>query len=205
MPERVVLPGTVDLRAQGRRWVLIFGGVTREGNRRARRAVSRALEEGWAVVWFDGYREVFEDDPNERVQLGEDAPSDSVTVVDYSDDERSHWLNRMVERVPKALVRPLESTEQRVGANGRGIEMTRRLRRSMARFMLGFQRVVLRRISQLFRGVVGWRLVRNDVLGLADAAVPPEQIIFGDEFALTQAWHAVRLWPDTEAAMEVKS
>jgi hypothetical protein len=203
MPERVVSPGALDVGSQSARWVLVFGGVTREGNRRARRGAARALEEGWSVVWFDGYGEVFEDGSDQRVPLEVDLPSDAVTVVDYSVVERSHWLNRMGETVPKALIRPPEHGERRM-ASSRRLHVIRYLRRAIVRFALVFQRAVLRRLSQVFRGVVGWKLVKSDVLGLTNLAGPPELIVYGDEFALTQAWHAVRLWPDIEAAMEVK-
>jgi hypothetical protein len=68
-----------------------------------------------------------------------------------------------------------------------------------------FQKLVLRRVSQILRGVLGWNLVKEDVNDLAKSAVPPRQVIYGDEFAMTQAWHAVRIWPASQAGMEVKT
>lgn len=163
-------------------WVLILGGVTREGNRRARRTASAALESGISVVWFDGFEESYESREGERVPLNQhrSAVGVPITIIGYAEHERGHWLNRMFN--------PLAGLERPLPTGG------------LSRTILT---KVLRRISLIFRGVIGWRLVKPDIEELARTAPAPIQIVFGDDFALTQAWYAARIWTRVPAAMEL--
>lgn len=198
MPETVLTRGQVSACIPAGRWILIFGGVTREGNRRARAATEASAEVGIHVVWFDGYREVFNDRPDDRVALDDKVSTTQVLVIDYSADEKRHWVNRMVDSVPAALLRPLQATEGQFRSG-----LPRRLHTSIGRAIRAFRRIVLRRVSQVFRGAVGWSLVKNDVNAIARLVESPVQIVYGDDFAFTQAWHAVRIWPEVEAGMRV--
>ena len=174
-------------------WVLIFGGVTREGNRRARRAARTALAGGLSVVWFDGYEESVDSHGAGRVPLDGAEPDAPVLVVGYAARERKHPLLRMLE-LPDSLEKPYLK-------EGSSISVARR--RLLSRTVLVVRGKVLRRVSLIFRGVIGWRLVRPDVQGLAVAAPDPVQILFGDDFSLTQAWHAARIWPEVPTGMEL--
>lgn len=201
MPERVVALGELAHNVPGGGWVLVFGGVTREGNRRARAATEKSAELGLAVIWFDGYREYDGDGGGQRVPLGADPGEARVVVVDYSEAERGHWINLLGRTsLSPNHAKPVEQLVRSAGKRG-GI--VRRVRRAVTRAWWVFRTKVLRRLSQTFRGVVGWRLVRADVTAVADQAPPPSQIIYGDDFAQTQAWHAVRIWPDVEARIEM--
>jgi hypothetical protein len=199
MPETVLTRGEVSAHVPQGPWMLVFGGVTREGNRRARAATDVSAGMGLPVVWFDGYREGFDGQPETRVALDMTDSNTQVLIVDYSEDEKSHWVNRMVDSIPTMLLRPLQATEGRFQSG-----FLRRLHSALGRAIRAFRKSVLRRISQIFRGAVGWSLVKNDVNAIAKLVSPPVQIVYGDDFAFTQAWHAVRIWPEVEAGMRVR-
>ena len=202
MPERVVGLGEVVAHLPSDPWVLVFG-VSREGNRRARRAIRAAVDSNMTVLWFDGFGERWEGGRTGRVDLDFPVPEGSVVVVDYSDDEKRHWLNRMVERVPVSVIGPIERAEG-VGKSGDGrVRTLTSIRRGLQRGLAVFQKMILRRIAQIFRGIASWRLVSDDVELLSISAPPPRMIIYGDDFALTQGWWAARAWPETPTAMEM--
>ena len=202
MPERVIGLGEVGAHLPSDPWVLVFG-VSREGNRRARRATRAALHWNMAVLWFDGFGERWEGGRTGRVDLDFPVPDGSVVVVDYSDDEKRHWLNRMVEKVPASLIGPIERAEG-IGEPSEGrVRTLTSIRRSLQRALAALQKMVVRRIAQIFRGIVSWRLVRDDVELLSSSAPPPRMIIYGDDFALTQGWWAARIWTEIPTAMEV--
>ena len=204
MIEHVVGPGEVGGHLPSDTWVLVFGGVSREGNRRARRAAAKALDNGFDVVWMDGYAEVFKDDGGHRVPLDTNE-SGAVVIVDYSIAERAHFLNRMVQTIPDSLVAPVAAIERRLHASSaHGARQITQARRGLVAMMRKFRKKLLRRISQVFRGMVGWRVVRSDVQALAVSAPPPTYIVFGDDFALTQAWHAARIWTESPVGTELK-
>ncbi|HJQ90485.1 MAG TPA: hypothetical protein VJ950_02160 [Acidimicrobiia bacterium] len=71
--------GNLGIGSIGPRWLLVFGGVTRSGHRRARRVISRALDVGLDVVWFDGLGET-ESDPMRIGPLSSDVESNLVIV-----------------------------------------------------------------------------------------------------------------------------
>lgn len=173
---------------------MIFGGVTREGNRRARRAARWAVERGISVVWFDGYEEELEGQSGKRAPLGEANGNAEVVVVGYRDIERRHALLRVLD-LPDGLERPYASDSSRV------VGVLLRAASRSARFV---RNKVLRRISLILRGVVNWRMIRADVINLASAA-PPVRIVFGDDTSQTAAWHAARIWPEVPTGMEFGS
>lgn len=55
---------------------------------------------------------------------------------------------------------------------------------------------LLKRWNTATRGYASWRLIRRDVSALSKRLTPSE-IIYCDDHALTAAWHAARLWPET--------
>ena len=73
-------------------WVLVLGGVSRAGDRRARRAVLAALEANTNVIWFDGFERPDDDateDPTIEPTNGE------LLIVGFRDAERRLFLNRI--------------------------------------------------------------------------------------------------------------
>lgn len=107
MAEVLTPLGTLAPQLISRPWVVIFGGVTRTGNRRARRAAGRALEWGLDVVWFDGFEET---DPKTGARVRVKAhPSNSaqMIVVGFRRQESSTLAARLRndETNPDALWR----------------------------------------------------------------------------------------------------
>ena len=158
-PAEVVEPKHV-----GESWVLVFGGVTRPGNRRARRVVVKALKKGFDVVWFDGFEERYED-TEVRVPLDETVFDASLAIVDYEETERKTFAGRL-----------------RSGDGLRSNTLTRTI-----------WKVVLRRLGTILRPRAGWSAIRPGVESLAKGTAP-QLIIYCDEYAITCAWYAGRLW-----------
>lgn len=150
-------------------WVLVFGGVTREGNRRARRNIERALEAGMDVVWFDGFEETFEG-TDERVPLAAKPSEGRLTVIGYGDLDKRTWSGRLH------------------GGPSPGAATASAWRRN------------LRRLGLLFRPWAGWKAIRSEVIALTGLP-DPSQIIYCDDYSLTSAWHAARLWVSTPVSM----
>jgi hypothetical protein len=203
MPEKVIGLGQISGHLPSDPWVLVLGGVTREGNRRSRRAIRAALGKHLSVIWFDGFGERV-GPGQQRVPLEVAVPDGSVVVVDYSQVEQAHWLNRMVEAVPSAIVTPVEMVEGSLAgrSSGRSSWLTR-VRRALQRAAMVFRVKFLRRIAQIFRGMVGWNIVRDDVERLSRIVPPPMRIVYGDDFALTQGWRAARIWTGSPTSMEM--
>lgn len=204
MAERVIGLRDISELMPTEPWIVVFGGVTREGNRRARRAIKAALESELSVVWFDGFSEGWgQGQSPDRVLLDVPVPEGSVIVIDYETEERGHWFTRIVEGVPSAAVRPLERAEDRIAAPGTTrVPVLTPMRRLVQKVVELLHRKVLRRFFLVFRGVVGWRIVRDGVKLLSTSSSPPRQIIYGDDFSLTIGWHAARLWPDVRTSTE---
>lgn len=203
MPESVLRLGEVGSHLPTEPWLLVFGGVTREGNRRARRATEAALRSGMSVLWFDGFGEQMAGAETDRVPL--DAPTEDgrLLVIDYTREEQNHWLYRTVREVPGAMVVPIEKLEAKLPRQRRShLPLLTRLRRLLQRMVGALQKKVLGRLAQIFRGRVGWNLVKDDVAVLAASAPAPTQIVYGDDHALTQGWRAAKIWPEVATAME---
>jgi len=148
-------------------WVLIFGGVTREGNRRARRATAVALASGNDVVWFDGFEETDPDTGN-RVPLDSAVSDEGLFILGF------------VEREAQTL-----SAKLRLGGRLRSSSLARKL-----------WYAVLRRVGLVLRPRACWKAVRDDVRVLA-AASAPASILYCDDYSITSAWRAGRLWEST--------
>ena len=184
-------------------WILIFGGATREGNRRARRAIRNAVDGDTSVLWFDGFGERGEGRESGRVPLDVSVPDDRVVVIDYSVEERGHWLNRMVDTVPDVLLKPVVKAENLTrDTRGKQTPVLTRMRRALERILALIKKKILKKIAVIFGGRVGWKMVRGDVIHLSEHASAPSHIIFGDDNAMTLAWYAARLWPNAKTAME---
>ena len=206
MAELVVSLGRMGDHLPVEPWVLVFGGTTREGNRRARRAIRAALQTDTNVLWFDGYSERQDAAAGSRVPLDVAVPEGRVVVVDYAQQERAHWLNQLVDNVPGAVMSTVVKTEERlVTAEPGRVPLPTRLRRAVERIMAVVRRKILNRLSLIFRGRTGWGMVKGDLAYLAKNAPPPVQIIYGDDFAVTLGWHAARVWLDARTSMEFEA
>jgi len=73
-------------------WVLVLGGVTRVGNRRARREIRRAGEEGRDVVWFDGFCETVAE-TGERLAV--ELKAGRLWIVDLRSAEETTLAGRL--------------------------------------------------------------------------------------------------------------
>ena len=76
--------------------IVVFGGVTRAGNRRARDACRAAMSAGYDVIWFDGFEEVasYEGVP-QRVPLDAEPIGQTVVVIGYAGAERHLLINSL--------------------------------------------------------------------------------------------------------------
>lgn len=166
-------PGEVQPLSLGEQWVLVFGGVSRAGRRRARRSVLSALESGIDVVWFDGCDE--EDD--------EPFPSGDVNHFDVE-----------LQRIDFAA------------EEARSVAGRLRTGDSLRSGRLGglLWRVGLRRVGNLLRARSAWSVVRPDVECLRGANTDPRLIVCCDDHAITSAWHAAKLWPNTSLVSSLK-
>lgn len=156
--------GRLDASRVGDHWLLILGGVTRHGNRKARRAASKALESGLDVVWFDGFEETHEDS-SMRVPLEVADPKGHLMIVGFEHAE--------ARTVP-----------------GRLLSGGQLLSNSMRRWIW---RVFLRRVGTILRPRSCWTTIRRD-MRLLGRHTPPLAIVCGDEQAITSAWYAGRIW-----------
>ena len=157
-------PGHFDVGLLGDRWILIFGGVTRQGHRSSGRAASGALESGLDVVWFDGFDEategVLDRKPLDVAQL-----SGNLVVVDFTEAEARTVSSRL--------------------RSGRALRSN-----PVARWIW---KVLLRRIGSALRPRSCWLVVKRDLRALQSHS-PPEAIVYGDDYAITSAWHSGRIW-----------
>lgn len=203
MVERVVGLGEIDEHLPEEPWILVLGGITREGNRRARRAIRNALDADTSSLWFDGYSERAREGDAERVPLDAAIPDGHVVVVDYAANRRRRWSNRMVEGVPRALLSPLVRAEDiAAGAAAKRVPVLTRVRRALQRVLGSFRSRLLRKIGLVVQGRVCWRIVENDFAFLLEHAPPPRQVVYGDDVALTQAWHVGKSWLDAPISTE---
>lgn len=81
-----------NLHDIGPDWVLILGGVTRTGHRRAQRVTELAGNSGLDVVWFDGL--VDDESPLETVP-DETGSTTTVVVVTFGEELRRTMSGRM--------------------------------------------------------------------------------------------------------------
>ncbi|MGH3650094.1 MAG: hypothetical protein ACRDU9_05235 [Acidimicrobiia bacterium] len=167
--------GNLSTELIGDRWVLVLGGVTRQGNRRARRACARALAAGADVVWFDGFGEIFPHS-SRRVPLDHVASEANVFIVEYQETEARTLSGRL-----------------RTGAGLQGRRSTRWIWQHLTR-----------RLGMVLRPRAGWLAVRRDVAAL-EACAAPMAIVYGDDYALTSAWHAGRIWASPPIGIDFES
>lgn len=156
--------GRLDVSAVGDRWLLLLGGVTRQGNRRARRIASSALQSGLDVVWFDGFEET-DEGSSMRVPLDVVEPGGSLVIVGFENAERRTLSGRL-----------------RLGGSLRANPLGRWI-----------WKLLFRRIGSMTRPRACWAVVRSDIRALARHGIP-EAIVYGDDYAITSAWYAGQLW-----------
>jgi hypothetical protein len=173
-------------------WVLVIGGVSRDGNRRARRAAREAASDGLNVLWLDGYEETYPGEENTRVPIeGLDGPG-SVIVAGFRLQERSGLLNRLSFGSPKAGATDYETDD---GAEwGSSSSQIRRA-------ITGVRKALFRKINQVFRGYLLWRLLRPTLAHLHDSLPQPRSIVYCDDYTIPAGWHAARIW-DVPIGME---
>jgi len=164
-------PGSINPGQIGEQWVLIFGGVTRQGNRTARRTAAEVLAAGLDVVWFDGFVEKFPDG-DDRVPLDVETIKGRLTIVEFEQAEARSLASRL--RAGKTM----------------GSNVVTKL----------IWRLFTRRLGSILRPRACWRVVRPDVVALSQQAGPPESVVYGDDTSITSAWHAARIWPEVRVS-----
>ena len=167
-------PGNIDPDQIGERWVLIFGGVTRQGNRAARRSAAEALEAGVDVVWFDGFVEKVPDS-GARVPLDVETVRGDLVIVEFEEAEARSFASRL-----------------RTGKTMQSNALTKLV-----------WRLFTRRLGSILRPRACWGIVRPDVEALARDARPPGNVVYGDDTSITSAWHAAHIWPEIRVATTV--
>lgn len=167
MTETHIPLGHLGQDSISRPWIVVFGGVTRIGNRRARRAAARALSWGMDVVWFDGYEEVHPSGSRVRLKA---SPTDGakVVVVGFRNEESSGLAGRLRNRT----------------AGDQEVETSR------------LWSPTTRRVGNLLRSRACWTAVREDVRRISGIE-DPKFIVFTDDHMITSAWYAGRIWAAT--------
>ena len=157
-------------------WVLVLGGCTRLGNRRARRNVKGALELGCRVVWFDGFEEEI---GGHGVPVGGVESGGELRVVGLRAAEELATSRTLRARIARWL-----ST----GSPGPR-------RHTLARWS--------RRSVQIGRSRRFCRL-QLPVVDQAVTSALPAAIVYCDDVALTTAWRLSRRWPHVWVGSELK-
>lgn len=206
MKESQTTLGEIGAHLPADPWVLVLGGVTREGNRRARRAVREATSGGLSAIWFDGFDERYEDAREMRVELGGDLDYSNVVVVCYADEERAHWLNSAGDALTQRVEKGSRSIEEKVsGRFDATAKVLRRIRMWVEKLARRVRKLVLRRLSQIFRGLVGWSLIESDIVTLERTVAAPMAIVYGDDHAFTQAWRVAKIWTHVPVSTELRN
>lgn len=194
MSETYISFGHLDPEVINDPWVLVLGGISRAGNRRARRAARAAVRTGYHVLWFDGFEEVDPHHPDRRLEVLEPTGPDQVTVLGYKIVERHQLLNRLAfGKLP----------ETETGAIANGGDKKRWIGLMIFRLALRIRKRIIRKIYKAVRGYLNWRKLRPEILKLR--SLPnPAFIVYCDEYATPSAWHATRIWDKVPADMEFK-
>lgn len=170
-------------------WILILGGLSRAGNRRARRVVAGVVGRGAVPVWIDGFDERREED-GERVVIDGLADDARVLVVPCAEQERSlseHGFTMRCSRWVGGTYSALERRRVATPVVRRGRGAAKLLERSLAR------------AGGVGRGRRLWHLLRPE-LDSIDLDQRPTAVVYCDDYALTSAWYLSRRWPDVEAS-----
>ena len=172
--------------------VVVVGGPSPAGNRRARQLVVRAAETGRRVVWIDACGEHRVDGDGDgglaEVMSGAGLTSGAGVI---------EWVSAadaLDERLQRGR---LWRAAGRVGA-WRDAKLVRR--RGRLRGMFAGVASTLRRFARLGRGVGLWRSVDAQ---LDAAAGPPAAIVHTDEVSVTTAWHLARRYRDVPAGDDI--
>lgn len=181
-------------------YVLVIGGVSRQGNRRARRFIKELALENRNIVWLDGFEEVFPDSAETRVPIGE-LPGGTLTTLGYRNEESSFLPNRLARWIPSLVYGFGSRIATWLGNSSRDglAHMGRRIRRVSRRVGNAVHKP-LDKLASASRGYAGYRVLRPRMQMLRDS--PPVLVLYCDDFALTTAWHAARLWPDVPVVPE---
>lgn len=177
------------VRPRHRPWVLVIGGVSREGNRRARRASREAAARGLDVVWLDGYEECDPENPENRLPISELVGDGETVILGFKDAERRQFLNRLSLGDSRTRLSSGDKNGDEIG-----------LRRQPRGGILG---KVLRRANKALRGYLIWRRLRPTIRELKANSPAPSAIVYGDGHAVPTAWHTVRIWRNAPADMEL--
>ena len=165
MAEVLAPLGSLEPNLIRRPWIVIFGGVTRVGNRRARRAATRALSWGLDVLWFDGYEET-DSVTGARVRLKTRPTNEAkLIVVGFKQRESSTFAARLRD----------------TSKSGGGSRVKKVWRGIAGRF------------GRLYRARTCWSIVRPDLRSLSQVG-DPSFIVYVDDHTLTSAWYAGRIW-----------
>ena len=156
-------------------WVLVLGGCTRPGNRRARRFVKSAVERGFGAVWLDGFEEEID---GRRVPVAELAAGADVRIV---------GLRAMDEASNRRTVR--SRLARLIGSGSPGPR-----RKQLARSV--------KRLVQVGRGR-RFRSIQMPIIDELAVACRPAEVVYCDDLALATAWELSRRWPDVRVGSEL--
>lgn len=178
------------------RVVVVFGGVTRSGDRRARRQLRRAVAAGCDAVWFDAWEGVVHLPTRVERHVFEADQDQTVVVVGYRALER----NLLVNRLPNGNRFIRQVLERRGLLQQPGVVRTMRVFDALWG-RLAFP--VLVAVAKVARGRMAWPEVAPLVAAVADHLDAPECLIFTDDHSLPVAWNAARfVWRDCPASNE---
>lgn len=157
-------------------WVLLLGGCTRPGNRRARRTVGKAIELGLQVIWIDGFEEEVE---GQSVPVEGIATDAGLIIVGVREAEVAATHQTTRAKVARLLPN---------GSSNAGVQR-------ISRF--------LRRSLQIGRSRRFHRL-QQAVINQITTSTPPAAVVYCDDTAITTAWHLSRRWPQVVVDSELK-
>ena len=156
-------------------WVLVLGGCTRPGNRRARRDVKTAVEHGFRAVWLDGFEEEVD---GCRAPIADLAAGAEVRIV---------RLRAMDEASNRRTVR--SRLARLIGSGSPGPR-----RKQLARSV--------KRLVQVGRGR-RLRSIQMPIIDELAVSSRPDEVVYCDDLALATAWELSRRWPDVRIGSEL--
>ena len=175
------------------RVAIIFGGVTRSGDRRARREIRKAFANDCDVVWFDAWEGEDHSGLTIRRHVFEENSDHRVLVVACRAEERALLVNRL-PNAPRYVISRLEKSPfGRLPGMPGLLGLIETAWRRLAR-------PVFVAIAKSSRGVLAWQRLESRIRAVAAHVPSPECVVYVDDYSLPVAWNAARsIWHDCPA------